>query len=201
MLLHRCEEKLRIEMEDPTIVYKKCHNPNALVVLRKLDDSKTTESRPFVIDQNYAQFRANELLVMKILTLPDLNEIDCARSLYDSYFEYRVGEIVKATEYDSTLEIISGGGIHFFHSIVAALCFGFVYRDIYDYYDGIWYNYNYNGQLISTHELKKGVMHGKQLEFHEDGTIIQEKFIYNDVIKNTTNRLVLSCYFKDYQLQ
>lgn len=201
MLLRRCEEKLANECQDSSIVFKKCHSPNALVVLKKLKDSKTTEERPFVVDKNYAQFRADKLFVHKILTLPDLKEIDCARSLYDSYFQYRVGEIVEAPEYDPSLDIVSGKGLHFFHSFVAALCFGFVYRDIYEYYDGIWYDYNYNGLLISTHELKKGIMHGKQLEFHEDGTIIQEKFIYQDAIHCDTNRLVLSCYFKDDELR
>ncbi len=177
MLLTQCESKLEMESKDSSIVYKKCHLPNSLVVLKKLQNCENTEARPFVVNKKYAQFRANELLVLRILSLPDLNPITCARSLYDTYFEYQVGKIIVAKEYDPSLDIVSGKGIHYFQSIVAALCFGFVYRDIYDYYNGIWYNYNYNGLLLSTHELKNGVMCGKQIDYQADGSILREKIV------------------------
>jgi hypothetical protein len=146
-------------------------------------------------NKRYAQFRASELFVEQILTLPNLTTIDCARSLYDSYFEYGVGEVVKPSEYDPPLDIVSGKGIHYFHSVVAALCFGFLYRDVYEYYDGIWYNFNYNGRLISVHQLERGRLHGKQVEFQQDGTIVHETFV--DDADTTVSRLTLLCPFAD----
>jgi len=75
-----------------------------------------------------------------------------------------------------------------------------VYRDIYTYYDGLWYNHNYNGKLLSVHELQKGRMHGKQVEFQDDGTVVLEKFVYHGAEESQSNRLTWSCHFKDDDL-
>jgi hypothetical protein len=178
MLIARAEQALATECKDPNIVFKKCCNPDSLVVMRHLSTTETTESRPNVVDSCYAQFRASELLVVKILRLPDLVEVDCARSLYENYLEYRVGEIVRPLEYDPDLELVSGKGIHFFRSVTAALCFGHIFREEYPYFDGTWYNYNYNGKLVSVHNLVKGKMVGKQVEMGEDGKTPIREYVY-----------------------
>ncbi len=158
--------------EETNIIYKKGCKPISLILLKKTINTIDTEKRNGVINKNFAQFRADELFVYKIISLIDLKPILNARSLYDNYFEYEVGKIVKAKDFDIDLDFVSGKGIHYFHSFIAAVCFGFVYRDVYEWFDGKWFNYNYNGQLISTHELRKGVFHGKQIDYDKDGNEI-----------------------------
>ncbi len=147
-------ERLEDLQFDSKLVFKKCCRPNALVIMCFTENTKTTEKRNGIIDFRYAQFRANELKVVKILELPNLNEILMARSLYNNYFQYEVGQIVKVNDFGDDLNFVSGEGIHYFHSFIAAVCFGFVLRDI---YTGTWYNYNYNGLLLSTVELINGL--------------------------------------------
>ncbi len=74
-------------------------------------------------------------------------------------------------------DIVSAPGIHSFKTITAALCFGFVPAEVYEYYDGIWYNYNYNGKSnynyngksMAIYQVKTGLLIGKQEIFLEDG--------------------------------
>ncbi len=127
-----------------------------------------------IVNDRYAQFRANELFVKKILSLPDLTEISCAHSLRQSYFEYRVGEIVKSDMFEQNNDIVSAEGIHYFKSAVAALCFGFhVPGVVYEYYDGVWYDFNYNGKLLAVYNLKSGTLYGKQTVFLDDGSVLE----------------------------
>ncbi len=172
-MLQRAQDLLKIEANNPSFVFKKCCFPNTLVILKKLPISITTENRKDVINDKYAQFRANKLLVVKIVSLPDLQELEECRSLRNFYFEYRKNEIVEAYDFEMDIEIVSGKGIHYFKTIVAALNFGFNILDDHFYYDGIWYNYNYNGKLLEIYNLKSGKMHGLQTMFSEDGTSYQ----------------------------
>ena len=50
MLLEKILNELKTESCDPSYVFKKCHSPNSIVVLRKLETTKTTEGRDDVID-------------------------------------------------------------------------------------------------------------------------------------------------------
>lgn len=168
-LLEMVCEVLKEYKEDENIVYKKCHSPNSLAVLRKCQDSKTSENRSSIVDKRYAQFRANKLYVVKIATLPNLEFVESAKSLRQSYFEYNVDEMVEESDFEEDVEIISGRGLHYFKSITAALCFGFIPNEIYEYYDGIWYSYNWNGKLMAIYNLKKGHLFGEQIIFTEDG--------------------------------
>jgi hypothetical protein len=180
-MLQAALEVLKEEIKDNSLVFKKCCFPNAdssmvlnaLVVLQKLSLSQTTENRKDVIYDNYAQFRADKLLVVKILSLPDLQELDSCRSLRNFYFEYRKNEIVEAYDFETDIDIVSGRGIHYFKTVVAALNFGFGVLDDHSYYDGIWYNYNYNGKLLEIYNLKAGKLDGMQTMLLEDSSMLQ----------------------------
>jgi hypothetical protein len=135
--------------------------------------SQTTEKRNDVINDKYAQFRADKLLVVRILSLPDLQDLDTCRSFRNFYFEYRKNEMVEAHDFETDIDVVSGRGIHYFKTVVAALNFGFGVLEDHSYYDGIWYNYNYNGKLLEIYNLKKGKLSGTQTMYLEDGSVSQ----------------------------
>jgi hypothetical protein len=179
-MLHHALEVLKKESNDDSLVFKKCCFPsdsstiiNSLVVLQKLPTSQTTEKRNDVINNKYAQFRADKLLVVKILSLPDLQDLDSCRSFRNFYFEYRKNEMVEAHDFETDIDVVSGRGIHYFKTVVAALNFGFGVLEDHSYYDGIWYNYNYNGKLLEIYNLNKGKLSGTQTIYLEDGTVSQ----------------------------
>jgi hypothetical protein len=107
------------------------------------------------------------------LSLPDLQELDSCRSLRNFYFEYRKNEIVEVYDFETDIDIVSGRGLHYFKTVIGALNFGFGMLEDHSYYEGVWYNYNYNGKLLEIYILKAGKFDGMQTMLLEDGTMLQ----------------------------
>lgn len=166
---------------DETCLFKKCQLPNCLVVMRAVPETINNETiieeskdpdieTRVIVNANYAQFRANRLEVVAIKSLTDYKDLPHARSIRQRYFQYRVGKIAECNEYNPNPHIVSAEGIHYFKSIVAALCFGLYLEDIdLSFYDGVFYNFNHNGKLLGIHHLQKGEMCGKQTIVQQNG--------------------------------
>lgn len=168
---------------DDQYVFKKCDRPPSLIVMRKLPESIDTENPEegkndgveprVIVNARAAQFRADHLFVVAIKTLEDFTEIDRARSLRDSYFEYRVGKVVRSARFEPNKHIVSAEGIHYFKSLIPALCFGLMLKHVdKSHYNGVWYDTNYNGKLLGVYHLEKGEFRGKQQKFNEDGSVV-----------------------------
>src|SRR5579872_3991989 len=91
-------------------VFKKCVNMydtdksrKWLVILEKLEDTKTNEDRKNVIDKNFAKFRANKLKVIAIFNINNPYEKPAKKAILNEYSSnqtlYEVGEIVYADSY------------------------------------------------------------------------------------------------------
>lgn len=84
-----------IDLNDDQYVYKKCFDN--IIILKKCDDTKTNEEREDVFDERYAIFRADKLLVVKILN-------GWSRDEYNIHYEYDYFNSNKSLEdeYDLT---------------------------------------------------------------------------------------------------
>src|SRR5437868_2965759 len=98
------QDKYPGSINGPDHLYKSCQK-DYIVVLKKLDDSKTNESRKDVVDARYAKFRANKLQVVRIynrVTGEEVNSI--TNSVYSSKtLIYTCNEIVEVTDYDEDI--------------------------------------------------------------------------------------------------
>ncbi len=135
------------DQKDPMIVFKICQDYNNktkywFVILKKIVDESsndnrkieqsniftiTNESRDNIFDPMYAKFRANVLLVIKIIDPIQKCTIGSIDSVYYTGLEYKktsytVGKMVHPDKYDYMIDIVRTNGIHFYKSIDAALC-------------------------------------------------------------------------------
>src|SRR5438128_5301429 len=102
-------------------VFKSCQN-DYIVVLQKLDDSKTNEHRKDVVDARYAKFRADRLIVVRIYNKCNGEEIQTiTNSVYSKKtITYTCNEIVEVTDYDEDINKVCSSGIHYFKTEEAA---------------------------------------------------------------------------------
>ncbi len=111
-------------INDPKYVYKSCQE-EWIVILQKLDDTKTNEARAGtrINDIKYAKCRANKLVVVLIF-----NKFDCEKttqtitnSVYNpGAIEYNVNSIVIPNIYDEYIHTVCTNGIHYYLSIEPA---------------------------------------------------------------------------------
>lgn len=102
-------------------LFKSCER-NWIVVLEKLPDTKTNESR-HVFDERYAKYRANKLKVVLIFNKHSPKETKS--EIYNSVFEkkkllYKSGEIVEADSFDTFFDNVVTNGIHYFKTLEPA---------------------------------------------------------------------------------
>lgn len=167
-----------------------------IVIMKKISDTETNENRDGVIDDLYAKFRANKLLVVKIINInnPKLTKKYIVNEYHCAYYgtlklKYEVKKIVTPTFYDKDPNNICSGGIHYFKSLKAA----YYYRDCPENYTGRWHAWHTNGRKrISTNYINgerslywigwshsgakvlsgfcdKGSKNGKWTEWYENG--------------------------------
>lgn len=151
-------------------VYKLCNNnfygKNSqrewLVIMEKLPDTITNESRTGVINPLCAKFRADKLKVTAIINVNTLCTIDSITNYYSQINHppwriaapiflateylvlettYTVGEIAIPNSFDSNLSKVCTSGIHYFRSIEPA----FYYRDSPPGFKGLWPTWSDNG--------------------------------------------------------
>ncbi len=104
------------------------------------------ETRKSVKDPNFAKFRTNKVKVLSISRFSQLQEPQtCAKgeSLWKKPLIYNVGEIVEEKEFDNDLDEVCSGGIHYFLTKEAAVCFSNQPWEPYN-------TYRENGSLFST---------------------------------------------------
>ena len=166
-----CDLEPMFDCNDRT-VFKQCGN--CIVMLEKLEDTLTNESRSNIIDRRYAKFRANKLLVKKIVDVTTLEELDkvynfLLGSKFNGKMKYTVGQIVSVDDYDTDLEIVCSTGIHYFLTLERAyrhLCKKSINNGIYVY----WFP---NGQKFAECSIVDGKFDGKfdgkYEEWYENG--------------------------------
>lgn len=135
--LAKIEARCKNYIDDPTYVYKSCNN--CIVILKKLVDTITNESRE-VADANYAQFRANKLLVVDIIDKSNINKkINSVKNTVykKNIIKYKIGKIVCVDDFCQDLSIVCAPGIHYFKTIKRTFYYEFddMYGYCYNWYD------------------------------------------------------------------
>lgn len=106
---------------DGELAYKK-RFPNYIIVMKKLVDTITNESRADVVDSANAKFRADKLEVVLIINVR--NGTTTQQTLTNWFnnmsVQYTVGRIVKPDKFDDNLNVVCSSGIHYFKSLERA---------------------------------------------------------------------------------
>jgi hypothetical protein len=159
-MLQWCTNYCKRYEDDPNVVYKSCGDH--IVVLKKLADTITNESRDNVKDRRYAKFRANKLEVLCIFQKN--NPREQLETINDTFYRekkltYTVGKIVCVDDYDVYLNKIYASGIHYFKSVIAA----FYYKLNVDliHYTGFYMSWHDNGSKYKHCNYVDGRQCGK----------------------------------------
>lgn len=151
-------------LDNPLYVFKKCKD--SIVVLKKLEDTITNESRSSVVDKNYAQFRGNKFYVEMIIDITLLQEkYEAANCIWRcKTIKYVRGTIVEEKDFDTDLENILAEGIHYF------LTFEPAYYCHIGKTNGLYKGWYRNGQKNYVCVYKNGLLDGLYEDWHENGT-------------------------------
>uniref|UniRef100_A0A6C0EC90 MORN-repeat protein n=1 Tax=viral metagenome TaxID=1070528 RepID=A0A6C0EC90_9ZZZZ len=170
MTLIKILEICKIYIEDPSYVYKKCNN--CIVILKKIKDTLTNESRDNVVDKKYAKFRANKLYVEKIISCDSLEELkQIKNSIHkEKELNYIVGEIVEVENFDKDINIICSRGIHYFMTIEQAYYYAMDLSNFTGEYKH-WYE---NGVMMVQYNLIDGKLNGLYRQWHYIGQIFKQ---------------------------
>lgn len=147
-----------------------------IVILKKLDDTKTNKGEFDIVDPNYARFRADKLQVVDIVNKYNQNKsIDKVINTYykDDKIEYIKGEIV-SVEFVDTCK----SGIYYFEDYIPAF-----YLELPDKYTGEYFSWMENGSKRSTGNYINGVDKGAWRYWHPNGRL-QSEGEYNGASKN-----------------
>jgi len=165
--------------------YKACRK--SIVTLELLDDSINNEKRDGVIDKNYAKFRCDKAKVISITEVKTGEKIEKDISIFHHKFEYKLGKIVKAFNFNFDLDIVCSEGIHYFKTKEAALSWFYSYPDdgkiswyengqkkfegtyINEKKNGTWIKYYENGQKRREGTYINGKKYGKWIGYFVDG--------------------------------
>jgi antitoxin component YwqK of YwqJK toxin-antitoxin module len=163
-LIFRCSDYIG----DPKYVYKSCGN--YIVVLEKLIDSRTNESRSNVADPKYAKYRANKLKTILIINKFDLSDV--IMEIQNSYYEgkkvvYRTDEVIVINDYDHDLGVVCTSGIHYFKTIGQS--FFWELLEFNPLYTGKWIKWHDNGTKYLEGEYKEGIEEGKFIIWYNNG--------------------------------
>jgi antitoxin component YwqK of YwqJK toxin-antitoxin module len=170
-MLSQCIEFCKQYDNDPAIVYKSCGHQ--IVVLKKLEETLTSEERNNVIDPQHAKFRANKLEVLCIFSKsnPDEQLESVNNTIYKKrQLTYSVGEIISVDDYDANVDNICAQGIHYFKSVTAAYYYKLSKRN----FTGTYIKYHDCGNVMSEREYVNGVKCGKWIEWYRNGNKLIE---------------------------
>lgn len=160
---------------DKKYVYKGCNSGLFLprewiVVMEKCKDTITSEERNDVVDEKYAKFRANELMVIEIINVYDgtsrATHIINA-SGYSDFLKYEVGKIVKCDKFDSNIDKVCSGGIHYYKTLIAA--YYYCASAINKRHDDKWTEWYDNGRKKCETSYKNGIIHGLYIKWYLNG--------------------------------
>lgn len=182
---------------DSDYVFKSCQGA-WIVVLEKLSDTLTNETRDNIVEKQYAKYRADKLKVIMIFNKhnPSQTKKEVVNSFYKNLeIIYKVGEIVHSDSFDSNLNNVCTSGIHYFLNIEPAYyleceywgCFTGKYIQWYDNGQKRQESYRFKGHLhdkyIRWHingqkdvecEFIDGIHHGKFIRWYPDGQLSEE---------------------------
>jgi antitoxin component YwqK of YwqJK toxin-antitoxin module len=161
-------------------VYKSCGE--WVVIMKKLPDTITNETRSDVVDKFYAKFRANKLFVVKIVNkFSTEKSTDYVQNTFylEKKITYVVNEEVCADNFDTNNDVMCGAGIHFFNSFKAAFFFEFPHKN----FTGKYYSWHYNGQICDKGTLSNGKLTGLRIQWYINGNKKHETN-YIDGMKN-----------------
>lgn len=170
---------------DDKIVFKSC-GKIWIVVLEKLDTTRTTEKRN-VHDKKYAKFRGDKFKVLNIINKIDpsvtINTVE--NSIFkDKTIKYVKNEIIE-TEFDDDLNNVCSKGIHYYVSIEPAFSLEFDMFILDNKVSVGRYNlnekmteYDEDGNISCIYNLKNGFIDGK-LQCFDGGKLIKE-ITYNE---------------------
>ena len=158
-LKHECKEYLN----KSEYVYKICSDH--IVVMKKLQDTKTNENRNNVADSLYAKFRADKLFVVKIL---NINNIESIKKIVNNNYKikiiYKCDEIIIPDKFDENIDEVCSSGIHYFKTIDAA----FYYKELPRLFTGKWIYWHENGNKSYECEYIDGKETGKWISWYEN---------------------------------
>jgi hypothetical protein len=159
----------RSKIPHDTFIYKKCQE--YIIVMRKLDDTITNESRLSVRSSTYAKHRANKLEVLLIIDMyygtttekSIVNRFNYySRSKLSGQISkctnYVVGSIVEPDTFDNDLENVCSNGIHYFKSLERAYYYGINLC----LHNGPYKNWRDNGELCEKSNYEYGRLHGRR---------------------------------------
>jgi antitoxin component YwqK of YwqJK toxin-antitoxin module len=157
-------------------VYKSC-GKEWIIVLEKLIDTITNETRDSVVDKKYSKYRANKLKVLEIKNKYSDEKIsELENSVYEEKkLIYKVGEIVEVDDYDNFEYNICAPGIHYFLNEECAY-----YYEVGDNYTGDYHEWNEDGTKFIECFYKNGKKDGKYTEFFRSGQIKKDCSYKND---------------------
>ena len=157
----------KLYLEDDKYVFKSCGN--YIVVLEKLDDTRTNELRTNISDPKYAKYRANKLKVLLIIHKFDPSNIleKVENSYYKKKVVYITNEIIEIDDYDYDLNVVGTRGIHYFKTIEQAFFWELLKFN--PAHTGKWIERYENGNKKSEGEYKQGRLEGKRIEWYENG--------------------------------
>jgi len=183
-------------------VFKKCKS--CIVILEKLNDTITNESRGDIFDDKCAQFRANKLLVLKIFNIVSLTELaSIDNSIYPSkQIKYLVGNVIEEKNFNTDLNKIHTEGIHYYKTIEPAYYKNLQLNDYtgkyYEWHEngakkleceyfagnlsGMYAKWFSNGKKLELCEYVDGKLHGRFQEWSINGVIYIDERLYNDVV-------------------
>ncbi len=162
-LITACSEYI----SNPKYVYKSCGN--YVVVLEKLDDTRTNESRSNIADPKYAKYRANKLKTILIINKFDPLDVimEIENSFYAKKVVYRTSKIIEIDDYNHNLNTVCSTGIHYFKTVEKSF-----------FWELLTFNPKFTGKLIKWYEngnkliegeFKDGKKEGKWISWHENG--------------------------------
>lgn len=183
-LEYLCEliEQFRLKFNNE-YVYKACLS-RYIVVMEKLADTITNESRKGinneVINTDTAKFRADKLRVVLIIDLKDGTTTTTTitnRFIHNpSYFmntlpyifttEYEVGSIALPNHFERDLDIVCGGGIHYFRTVEPAF---FYNRYTHKSFTGVWKKWTCDGMLFKQQTYIDGLRNGQSESWYMNG--------------------------------
>jgi hypothetical protein len=163
----RLKQLIKLEfISDPMCVYTTCvmKNKYYFVVMQKQNNVVIDESTKEVVDAEYAQYGANELLVKQIIDLdelcPDINDITTSVLVdINEHIEnmmmtrYEVDKMVSPNIQFVDPDLNYFNVIHYFKTIHAGY-FKMIYPP--ENYNGLWFSCHSNGRLQRIIKYKNG---------------------------------------------
>jgi len=175
--LEEVTKTLQEYINNPLFVFKICKN--SIVVLKKLEDTITNESRSDVVDKNYAKFRGNKFYVEKIINLTTLEEMkeDTNWIHFKKNITYVSGTTVEELGFESKLDQVCAQGIHYFLTLEPAYYYYMVFP-----LHGTCKEWHDNGQKAKEYNRKNRMFDGKYEEWYRNGQKAKECNYVNDIL-------------------